>query len=401
MAGRITVCLIIMAGCVCVWGDQSALKVLPFDTVLVYSVNVKKADETKTTDMFARPGLKELEYFRDTTGIDLEEDTNYVTVGMKMEQGGTKSLFYTVLKGSFSLDGFTAELKKTANPPPGDQVGGKALFAQEEHMDTTVWVFTEKGLCVSIIDKHTLISGTEACVQEMIEIDKRKAKAASANKTLMPLIPRADRRSVIWGAFRNDVEKAEKKDDGGIHFSVLMQRRRWRRPGDRLRRLIREAEDLTGDEFKRISELDKQLCGYKALGIENKVLSKIQRSGAAVPCIFFTMHLEYSDSKEADSVCQNIKQVQNFMKTAAFQEIPSRMREQALIINMMEGAKAVSAGSIVKLIFTCEQKKYDILRKEFAERFLKGFQKGLEQKYKQAPTKKKREVKVIKSDIPF
>ena len=392
--------MLFVAVCVFAGGNQSSvLSILPSDITLVYSLNIKQAEKTEMTELFGRAGIKELEMFAADSGVDLAKETESVAIGVREMPDGEKAgvTCYTVITGDFSAD------TKQALSGKGEDAG--KTVAEEKFLGMDIFTFTQAGISVCFTDRDTLVSGTAESVKEMIQIKKRKARPASSNSAWMWLIPRADRNSVMWAAFRNDLKKPAREGEES-RFPGNFQVRpggRWRPgAGNRIIGALRENE-LTQRELQNMASVQRELMKYKALGIENKLVSRVLKSGGAAPSILFSIYLEYSDPEQTASLAKDIRQAQNFIKTASFKESDLDWKGQELIVDMLGNTQAQAKGNILRMRYVCEKKNYETVRQVFSSMFLKGLQKGLMKRFKQAGRKKKAEKdkKVIRSEVPF
>ena len=407
MSKRIIACLLLIAGFIPVWADKADLNLLPIDITLVYSLNIEPAEKGEMTKAFGRPAAQELEEFKRITSIDIKSETKSVTIGMreKLVKNKTEVIFYTVYRGKFDQKALMAILEKMENPPKGDRSG--ATVKKEEHLGIEIFTFTEYSLSMCLIEKNVIVSGTPECVKEMIAVKKRKVKAASRSLTIMPLLPASASSSVMWGAYRNDLKKPEEKREARPVLDILMQGRgrRPRRPvGDRIRDIVRNADEIMENDYERMEELYRDLQEFKGLGIENKVLSQVS-GGAAVPYIFFNTYLEYGDSKEANTVFQNFRQGQNLLKTAQFKDFEPKGPQQKFMYGMLKNGQAAASGKIVKILFKYEKAKFSEISGMFGRIFLGGFKEGFSKKkrvQRKEPVRvREDDRKVIQEEVPF
>ena len=143
----VLLCLFCTAACVCSWGDQSALRLIPADITFVYSFNVRQAEKSEIEEMFSRGGLRELELLAQAQDITLKEETGSVTIGVREARGNGKNEIscYTVVNGNFS--------RNTVSALSGEKKGGVPVIKQD-YLGMSVFRLESNNMCVCFLNRY-------------------------------------------------------------------------------------------------------------------------------------------------------------------------------------------------------------------------------------------------------
>lgn len=169
-----------------------AMKFVPEDTMFVMSVNVERfRDSPLYADLLAavtadKEAQEMLKMLKDGAGFDIEKDLNTIVIAAPPEVMSTEE-FIVIAEGNFDEKKFVAFAKEQ---------GGDLVAA--DHAGQSYYEIDKKGGIVFYDD--FLIAGPKALVQEVIEVEKGKANALSANTAMTELMDSADTSKDLWFA---------------------------------------------------------------------------------------------------------------------------------------------------------------------------------------------------------
>jgi hypothetical protein len=169
---------------------QQALSLLPKESMALASVNVKAMVDGGLYDDIAsdEKTRKELDDFRQKTGIDIRTDLTRVVVSVAPDVEMTKD-FSGAVFGNFDKDKILKALRE------------KAQVEENNHEGVFIYrVISPKGepTFVSFLSHHVLAIGGPAGIKQVVDRYKGKAESIESNQTMMDLVKEAKQNDMVW-----------------------------------------------------------------------------------------------------------------------------------------------------------------------------------------------------------
>jgi hypothetical protein len=200
------------------------LSLMPKAAQGIISIDLHSVMETELVRQLIedQEGFEELQKFTEKTGIDPQQDIYFITIGIT---GGfeTKSAEGVgIINLKYDKEGLLAMLKEEAGDITETEYEGFTLYMAEEDMESEYpeedFEYEEEGyeeedaaedesakedemIFFTFLDESNIVAGNEAEVKSVIDIFQKKADNVLKNEELKPLLAKANKKAMFWGAF--------------------------------------------------------------------------------------------------------------------------------------------------------------------------------------------------------
>lgn len=190
-------------------GSASAddlMKMLPHDMQGVLVININKAMGTGLAKKAMAEAAKDEDFkmFMTASGIDLEKDVYMAVIGIQGDMGGDAP-GAGIINLKYNPESMLLMIKaKAQEEEKGDlqekEYEGYKIYKMESEKDDSSFVF---------FDSSNIIVGNEEVVMACLDVAKKTKENLTANKEMMDLAKRTNKKAMFWGAFLIPAEATE------------------------------------------------------------------------------------------------------------------------------------------------------------------------------------------------